>query len=148
MFTNCIFYASRTITCWDTLYARIFTHMLHTLECHHISHTQHANSIARPTTFILEVNYNASDKGRNTGDIQVNIRESTCILLDMKYTPFMPSTYFYLSFTGPCIAKYIRGVQLTRCNVSKFIYFCKTLYMFQTVFPSINRSLASQASSR
>jgi len=68
--------------------------MLHTLECHHISHTQHASIIARPVTFILEVNYSASDKGRNTGDIQVNIRES--ILLDMKYTPFMPSTYFYL----------------------------------------------------
>jgi len=26
------------------------------------------------------------------------------------------------------------------CNVLKFIYFCKTLYMFQTVIPSIIRS--------
>ena len=34
----------------------------------------------------------------------------------------------------------IRRVQPTRCNFSKFIYFCKTLYMFQTVFPSIIRS--------
>jgi len=33
--------------------------------------------------------------------------------------------------------QYIRGVQPTKCNVSQFIYFCKTLYMFQTVFPSI-----------
>ena len=36
--------------------------------------------------------------------------------------------------------KCIRRVQPTRCNVSQFIYFCKTLYMFQTVFPSIIRS--------
>jgi len=33
-----------------------------------------------------------------------------------------------------------RRVQPTRCNVSQFIYFCKTLYMFQTVFSSIIRS--------
>ena len=29
----------------------------------------------------------------------------------------------------------IRRVQPTRCEVSPFIYFCKTFYMFQTVFP-------------
>jgi len=34
----------------------------------------------------------------------------------------------------------IRKVQPTRCNVSQFIYFCKTLYVFQTGFPSIIRS--------
>ena len=34
----------------------------------------------------------------------------------------------------------IRRVQPTRCNVSQFLYFCKTLYMFQTGFPSIIRS--------
>ena len=33
-----------------------------------------------------------------------------------------------------------RRVKPTRCNVSQFIYFCKMLYMFQTVFPSIIRS--------
>jgi len=62
--------------------------MLHTLECHHISHTQHARSIVRPTTFILEVNYDASDKGCNTSNMWV-IRESILsilsILFDMKY---------------------------------------------------------------
>ena len=31
----------------------------------------------------------------------------------------------------------IRGVSPTRCDVSQFIYFCKTLYMFQTGFPFI-----------
>jgi len=31
-------------------------------------------------------------------------------------------------------------VQPTRCSVSQFIYFCRTLYMFQTGFPSIIRS--------
>ena len=35
---------------------------------------------------------------------------------------------------------YIRKVQPTSCNFSQFIYFCKTLYMFQTGFPSIIRS--------
>ena len=30
-------------------------------------------------------------------------------------------------------------VQPTRCDISQFIYFCKTLYMFQAVFPSIIR---------
>ena len=38
------------------------------------------------------------------------------------------------------IVKHARRVQLTRCEVSQFIYFCKTLYMFQTFFPSIIRS--------
>ena len=36
--------------------------------------------------------------------------------------------------------KYIRRVQPTSCNVSQFIYFCKTLYMFQTGFLSIIKS--------
>jgi len=31
-------------------------------------------------------------------------------------------------------------MQRTRYNISQFIYFCKTLYMFQTTFPSIIRS--------
>jgi len=35
---------------------------------------------------------------------------------------------------------YLRRVQPKRCNVSQFIYFCKALYMFRTVFPSIIRS--------
>jgi len=34
----------------------------------------------------------------------------------------------------------VRRVQPTRCDVSQFIYFCKTLYMFQRVFPSVIRS--------
>ena len=35
----------------------------------------------------------------------------------------------------------IRIVQPTRCNFSQFIYFCKTLCMFQTgFFPSVIRS--------
>jgi hypothetical protein len=34
----------------------------------------------------------------------------------------------------------LHRVQPTRCNVLQFISFCKTLYMFQTSFPSIIRS--------
>ena len=33
-----------------------------------------------------------------------------------------------------------RTVQPTRCDVSKFLYSCTTLYMLQTGFPSIIRS--------
>ena len=33
--------------------------------------------------------------------------------------------------------EHLRRVQSTRYNVSQFIYFCKTQYMFQKVFPSI-----------
>jgi len=40
----------------------------------------------------------------------------------------------------PTVHEEFRRVQPTRCNVSQFIYFCKTLYMFQTGFPSIIRS--------
>ena len=42
--------------------------------------------------------------------------------------------------TAVCAFSVVRTVQPTRCNVSQFVYFCKTLYMFQTVFPSIIRS--------
>ena len=34
----------------------------------------------------------------------------------------------------------ILRVQPRRCSFSQFIFFCKTLYVFQTVFPSIIRS--------
>jgi len=46
----------------------------------------------------------------------------------------------FVTLTGPCIADIFSRVQPTRCNVSQFLYFCKTLNMFQTVFPSIIRS--------
>ena len=36
--------------------------------------------------------------------------------------------------------EYRRRVQPTRYDVSQFIYFCKTMYTFQTAFPSIIRS--------
>ena len=38
------------------------------------------------------------------------------------------------------LEKYIRRVQPTRWDIYQFIYFCKMLYMFQTVFSSIIRS--------
>ena len=37
--------------------------------------------------------------------------------------------------------RHIRTVQPTRCDVSQFIYFCKTLYVFHTGFPSIHQEL-------
>ena len=35
---------------------------------------------------------------------------------------------------------FLLRVQPTRCDFSQFIYFCKTLYTFQPVFPSVIRS--------
>jgi len=46
-----------------------------------------------------------------------------------------------LVFFQSQISNYSIGrMQPTRCNDSHFIYFCKTLYRFQTVFPRIIRS--------
>jgi len=38
------------------------------------------------------------------------------------------------------ILKSFHWVQPTRCDVSQIIYFCKMLYVLQTVFPSVIRS--------
>ena len=46
----------------------------------------------------------------------------------------------HIAYERPTVHEEVRRVQPTRCKVSQFIYFCKTLYMFQTVFPSIIRS--------
>jgi len=54
------------------------------------------------------------------------------------------SWLYYISYKAEsCVFDYqwcLHRVQPTRCNVPQFIYFYKTLYMFQTVFPSIIRS--------
>jgi len=42
--------------------------------------------------------------------------------------------------TAVCVFSVARRVQPMRYNVSHFVYFCKTLYMFQMVFLSIIRS--------
>jgi len=39
--------------------------------------------------------------------------------------------------TDQILTRSIRRVLPIRCNVSQFVYFCKTLYMFQTGFPSV-----------
>jgi len=55
-------------------------------------------------------------------------------------TPISLTCTVYRNLLVSLILDYIRRVQPERCNVSQFIYFCKTLYMFQTVFLSIIRS--------
>ena len=45
-----------------------------------------------------------------------------------------------LTFTGLCIANIFTEYNQQDATFLKFIYFCKTLYMFQMVFPSITRS--------
>ena len=45
-----------------------------------------------------------------------------------------------LTFIGPRIANIFSEYNQQDATFLKFIYFCKTLYMFQTVFPSIIRS--------
>jgi len=48
--------------------------------------------------------------------------------------------YIYLTFIGPCIANIVSEFNQQDATFLRFIYFCKTFYMFQTVFPSIIRS--------
>ena len=45
-----------------------------------------------------------------------------------------------LTFIGPCIANVFSEYNQQDATFLKFNYFCKTLYMFQTGFPSIIRS--------
>ena len=45
-----------------------------------------------------------------------------------------------LTFVGPCIANIFSEYNQQDATFLKFNYFCKTLYTFQTVFPSIIRS--------
>ena len=48
--------------------------------------------------------------------------------------------FFFLIFIGPCIVIYSYSTTNKMHLLSQIIYFCKTLYMFRTVFPSIIRS--------
>jgi len=50
------------------------------------------------------------------------------------------TNFFYLTFIGPFIANIFSENNQQDATFLKFIYFCKTLYMFQTGFPSIIRS--------
>ena len=45
-----------------------------------------------------------------------------------------------LPFICPCIANIFSEYNQEDAMFLNFIYFCKTLYVFQTVFPSIIRS--------
>jgi hypothetical protein len=48
---------------------------------------------------------------------------------------------FFSILISPCIVIYFYSTTKKRQPLSQFIYSCKTLYMFRTVFPSIIRSL-------
>ena len=60
------------------------------------------------------------------------------IFVDMWTTKHIISTLSLVCYTNhkQCVLK----VQPTRCDISQFIYSCKTLYMFQTGFQFIIRS--------
>ena len=47
---------------------------------------------------------------------------------------------FFLTSLGLCIANIFSDYNQKDATFLKFIYFCKTLYMFQTICPSIIRS--------
>ena len=49
----------------------------------------------------------------------------------------MNSDEISLTFIGPCIANVFSEYNEQDVTFLKFIYSCKTFYMFQTVFPSI-----------
>ena len=65
---------------------------------------------------------------------------------DTILSPFHPTSTLTnknspdLTFICPCIANIFAEYNQQDAAFLKFIYFCKTLYMFQTVFPSIIRS--------
>jgi len=65
----------------------------------------------------------------------------TCTSIHTKLLPaiilFKAINMFWIIYN---VQVWVRRVQPTGCNVSQFIYFCKTLYMFQAVFPPIIRS--------
>ena len=54
--------------------------------------------------------------------------------------PHLIFTYCNLIFIGPWIANIFSEYNQQDAAFLKFIYFCKTLYMFQTSFPSIIRN--------
>jgi hypothetical protein len=54
---------------------------------------------------------------------------------------FCKYNYVNLIFIGPCIVIYSYSTINKMHLLSQIIYSCKTLYMFRTVFPSINGSL-------
>jgi hypothetical protein len=71
-----------------------------------------------------------SEKTRGTSSRRVH---SSQALLELSWE-------IYLTSTGLCIAIYSHSKTNQMHQFLKFIYFCITLYMFRTVFPSIIRS--------
>ena len=57
-----------------------------------------------------------------------------------RFPDYVVMTFITTSVSNNKKKLYVLRVQSTRCDFSQFIYFCKTLYMFQTVFPSITWS--------
>jgi len=59
--------------------------------------------------------------------------------LSLLWSYFDQSMYGIFNIYTSVHRQYILRVQPTRCDSSQSIYFCKTLYMFQTVFLSVIR---------
>jgi len=81
-------------------------------------------------------------RNRYLNTIQISCRlqscNSPCRQLNSNLNAISCPLYGLLSV--PALDSRFIRVQSTRRNVSQFIYFCKTLYMFETVFLSIIRS--------
>jgi len=76
-------------------------------------------------------------RGRGGGEAEPPQPPGTplCIFCAVRCFIIICSSWLFSDYST-----YIRRVQPRKCNVSPFIYFCKTLYMFQTGFLSIIRS--------
>jgi hypothetical protein len=62
----------------------------------------------------------------------------SCLTLLLIFLNILTMLWFYLTFIGPCIANiFAQYNQEDATFHNLFIYFCKTLYMFQTGFTSI-----------
>ena len=91
-----------------------------------------------PTDYPLQDLFSLRVTGRFiTWTIQTGTATTVTVHVMKAYRVSSGTASLILSFG---INESVRTVQPKRCNFSQFIYFSKTLYMFQMVFPSIIRS--------
>ena len=75
----------------------------------------------------VQMGFNLAFKGLKYQTLGRALRRNKAVAVFGKQTAFLEQKYNKHCGT-------VRTVQTATCNVSQFIYFCKTLYMFQTVF--------------
>ena len=104
---------------------------LYALECRNIHIRNYWKSLTFIGPCIVNIFAEYNQQAANFHNLFISVRRCTCFR-----RVFRPSsgaqhcTYSVRHFFRPAVSP----------DVSRFLYFCKTLHMFQTVFPSIIRS--------